>query len=111
MILWPGPGASYRQAADRDVPSPAETDQLRGLYWRSVHSCAFAGQSLHAEDRGLQPPYPVSTVGVYLCIIELQPIKMQSEALAGQMQFARMVQNYPDCACFFPPPAVMHYNV
>lgn len=81
----PGPGASDRQTADRNVPRPPETDQLRGIHRSPVHTRASPGQSFHLEDCGLQPPHPVSVVRVCLLVMELQPIKMQSEALVGQM--------------------------
>lgn len=55
-----GPGAAERQAADRDVSRPSETDPVRELHRGSVHTRASAGPGLHPEDRGIQPSDPVS---------------------------------------------------
>lgn len=80
----PGPGASDGQAADWNVSSSPETHQLRGVYRSSLHTCATSGPSLHLEDGRLQPPHPVSPLALCLLVVELQPIKMQSEPLVGQ---------------------------
>lgn len=55
-----GAGAAVRPAADRDVSGAAEAHHLRGVHRRALHTRTAAGQGLHAEDGGLQPPHTVS---------------------------------------------------
>lgn len=63
---YTGPGASDRQAADRDVSRPSETDPVRELHRGSVYTRASAGPGLHPQDRGIQPSDPVSAAAVRL---------------------------------------------
>lgn len=60
LCVSAGAGAAVRPAADRDLAGAAEADHLRGVHRRALHTRAAAGQSLHAEDGGLQPPHTVS---------------------------------------------------
>lgn len=55
-----GAGATVRSAADRDLSGATEAHHLRGVHRCPVHTRAPAGQGLHAEDGGLQPPHTVS---------------------------------------------------
>ncbi|CAF98720.1 unnamed protein product [Tetraodon nigroviridis] len=73
-----GPGAADRQAADRDVSRPPETDPVRGLHRGSVHARAPAGPGLHPEDRGIQPSDPVSAAPLGLLLGLLPPVGLQN---------------------------------